>query len=231
MSRLKILAALAAVAAFTWLAGCGSSNRGNASGDTSAQAAKALFAPAVKVKGELLTSSGDQANGCVLETYNVATGKLVRKSTISGRFSIVIQDASNMDGLRFRGLCDGNEVYRSTDYSASKLADMNWRVSLGKITVARGLVTVTGRVVDKNGTAPRDCSVGLYPAGKKQPIASWPATGEFRGEFDLAAAGNFFTFEASCPGYAKRGTSGVYGPQMVDSDTNSIRTKDLVVQK
>jgi hypothetical protein len=231
MSQLKILAGLAALAALSGLAGCGSGNQENASGDAGAQAAKALFAPAVKVKGEVLTAGGDQANGCVLEIYNVVTGELVRESTISGRFSIMIQDGSNMDGLRFRGLCDGTEVYRSADYPASRLADMNWRVSLGKITVARGLVTVSGRVVDDSGTAPRDCSVGVYPAGKKEPLETWPASGDFHGEFDLADAGNLFTIEASCPGYAKRGTSGVYGPQMVDSDTNSIRTRDLVVQK
>lgn len=44
-------------------------------------------------------------------------------------------------------------------------------------------------------------------------------------------SGNMFTIEATCPGYAKRGTSGVYAANMVDAKTNSIRTRDLVVGK
>jgi hypothetical protein len=228
-----IIVAPALVGALFGLAACGGGGGGgNSSGDgKAAQTAKALFAPAVKVKGSMVTATGDQANGCVLEIYNVATGDRVKESTVSGRFSISFQDPANMDGLRFRGLCDGVEVYRSRDYSADKLANMGWKVSLGEIMVARGAVTVSGRVVDEAGASPEGCSVGVYPAGRQEPVTSWPAAGDYSGAFELAQSGNMFTIEASCPGYAKRGTSGVYGPNMVDSETNSIRTRDLVVKK
>ena len=226
----KIIMVPALASAMLGLAACGGG--GNSSGDgKAAQATKALFAPAVKVKGSMVTATGDQANGCVLEIYNSVTNEKVRESTVSGRFSISFQNPANMDGLRFRGLCDGVEVYKSPDYSSTKLSNMNWKVSLGEITVARGKVTVSGKVVDASGAAPAGCSVGVYPAAKKEPVASWPAAGRYSGEFDLAKSGNMFTIEATCPGYAKRGTSGVYAANMVDAKTNSIRTRDLVVAK
>lgn len=229
MLATKFFMAFAVPAALFGLVACSSSGRQPPANGTAAQAAKALFAPAVRVDGKMVDTTGEQANGCVLEIHNISTGKRVKESSVSGRFSILFQDAANMDGLRFRGLCDGIEVYRSADYSAGRLSDMDWKVSLGEITVARGLVAVSGRVVDESGKTPEDCAVGVYPAGKEEPIASWRASGEYSGEFDIAQAGDFFTIEAQCAGYARRGTSGVYGPQMVDADTNSIRTRDLVV--
>jgi hypothetical protein len=222
------------IAALLGLAACGGGGGGGGAGDgdgKAAQVTKSLFAPAVKIKGSMVTPSGGQANGCVLEIYNIATGERVKESTVSGRFSIMFQNAANMDGLRFRGLCDGAEVYKSPDYSANKLDSMKWKVSLGEIMVARGMVTASGKVLDESGAAPEGCSVGVYPAGKKEPVVSWPAAGNYHGEFDLVQTGNMFTIEASCPGYAKRGTSGVYAANMVDSETNSIRTRDLVVKK
>ena len=226
----KMIMATALVGALFGLAACGGG--GNSSGDgTAAQTAKALFAPMVKVKGSIVTSTGEQADGCALEIYNIATGERVTESTVSGRFSIMFQNAANLDGLRFRGLCDGIEVYRSRNYSPNKLADMNWKVSLGEIMVVRGAVTVSGRVVDEAGASPKGCSVGIYPAGRQEPVVSWPAAGDYSGEFELAQSGNMFTVEASCPGYAKRGTSGVLAANMVDSKTNSIRTRDLVVKR
>jgi hypothetical protein len=227
----KIIMAPALVGALFGLAACGGGG-GNSSGDgKAAQVTKALFAPAVKVKGKIVTPSGDQASGCVLEIYNIATGERVKESTVSGRFSIMFQNPASMDGLRFRGLCDGQQVFQSADYSSGKLQSMNWKVSLGEITVARGMLTAYGRVRDESGAAPEGCSVGVYPAGGQKPVISWPAAGKFSGELDLAQSGNMFTIEASCPGYAKRGTSGVLTPTMVVSGTSTISVRDLVVRK
>lgn len=213
------------------IAACGGGNSGGGENSKAAQTAKALFAPAVKVKGTIVMPNGDQANGCVLEIYNIATGERVRESTVSGRFSISFQNPANMDGLRFRGLCDGAEVYKSTDYSATKLSNMKWKVDLGAITVARGMLTVYGNVVDQAGASPKGCSVGVYPVGKKKPVVSWPVAGKYSNEFDLAQAGKMFTIEASCPGYAKRGTSGVLTSDMAVEGTSTISVRDLVVRK
>lgn len=228
----KIVMAPALAGALFGLAACGGGGGGNSSGDgRAAQATKALFAPAVKVKGSMVTPGGDQANGCVLEIYNIKTSERVKESTVSGRFSISFQNPANMDGLRFRGLCDGAEVYKSTDYSADRLANMNWKVNLGEITVARGMLTAFGKVVDEAGAAPEGCSVGVYPAGRQEPVVSWPAAGKYSGQLDLAQSGKMFTIEASCPGYAKRGTSGVLTPDMVVGGTSTISVRDLVVRK
>jgi hypothetical protein len=228
----KIIMAPALASALFGLAACGGGGGGNASGDgKAAQTTKALFAPAVKIKGRLVTPSGDQANDCVLEVYNIVTDEKVKESTVSGKFSITFQNAANMDGLRFRGICDGQTVYQSQDYRSSKLQNMKWKVNLGEITVARGMLTAYGKVMDESGAAPEGCSVGVYPAGKKEAVVSWPAAGKFSGELDLAQSGNMFTIEATCPGYAKRGTSGVLSPQMVVDGTTTISVRDLVVKK
>ena len=223
--------AMATIAALLGLAACGGGGGGSSSGDgKAAQTTKALFAPAVRVKGKFVTPDGGQANDCVLEIYNIATGERVRETTVSGRFSISFQNPANMDGLRFRALCDGAEVYKSTDYSANKLSNTKWKVNLGEITVARGMLTAYGNVMDESGAAPEGCSVGVYPVGKKKPVVSWPAADKFSGELDLAQSGNMFTIEATCPGYAKRGTSGVLTPDMVVQGTSTISVRDLVVK-
>lgn len=222
--------AMATIAALLGIAACGGG--GSSSGDgKAAQTAKALFAPAVKVKGTIVMPNGGQANDCVLEIYNIATGERVRETTVSGRFSISFQNPANMDGLRFRALCDGAEVYKSADYSANKLSNTKWKVNLGAITVARGMLTAYGNVMDESGASPKGCSVGVYPAGKKKPVVSWPATGKYSNEFDLAQSGKMFTIEASCPGYAKRGTSGVLTSDMAVEGTSTISVRDLVVRK
>jgi len=136
-----------------------------------------------------------------------------------------------MDGLKFQSVCDGQTIFKSRDYSATRLSNMNWVVDLGEITVARGKIMIYGKIVDQAGGAPKGCSVGVYPAGKKEPVASWPATGKYNVEFDLARSGNMFTVEASCPGYAKRGTSGVLTAGMVIEGTSTISVRDLVVKK
>lgn len=232
MNKRMAFKAVAPLVALLGLAACGGGGGGaDADNGKAAQTVKALFAPAVKVKGSMVTVTGDQANGCALEIYNAVTSEVVKRSDVSGRFSIIFQDAANMDGLQFRGVCDGYEVYRSNNYQPGKLADMNWKVDLGEITVLRGMVTASGRVVNERGATPEGCSVGVYPVGKKKPVVSWPAAGKFSGEFDMAQAGNMFTIEASCPGYAKRGTSGVLAANMVDPANPGITTRDLVVKK
>ena len=62
MKILKIIMAPALVGALFGLAACGGGGGGNSSGDgKAAQTAKALFAPAVKVKGSMVTATGDQS--------------------------------------------------------------------------------------------------------------------------------------------------------------------------
>ena len=212
------------------IAACGGG--GSSSGDgKAARTAKALFAPAVKVKGTIVMPNGDRASGCALEIYNIKTKEMVKRSDVTGRFSITFQNPANMDGLKFRGICDDQTVFQSTDYSATKLSNMQWKVDLGAITVARGMLTVYGNVVDQAGASPKGCSVGVYPVGKKKPVVSWPAAGKYSNEFDLAQAGKMFTIEASCPGYAKRGTSGVLTSDMAVEGTSTISVRDLVVRK
>lgn len=167
----KIIMVPALASAMLGLAACGGG--GNSSGDgKAAQATKALFAPAVKVKGSMVTATGDQANGCVLEIYNSVTNEKVRESTVSGRFSISFQNPANMDGLRFRSLCDGVEVYKSPDYSSTKLSNMNWKVGLGEITVARGMVSVSGKVGISPARRPKAAASGsIRLARKNRPRA------------------------------------------------------------
>lgn len=229
MDKFTGFKAVAMIAALLGLAACGGG--GSSSGDgKAAQTAKALFAPSVKIKGKIVTQGGDLASGCTIEIYNIKTSELVKQSDVTGRFSISFQNPANMDGLKFRGICDGQQVFQSADYSSGKLQSMKWKVNLGEIKVARGMLTAYGNVMDESGAAPEGCSVGVYPVGKKEPVVSWPAAGKFSGELDLAQSGNMFTIEATCPGYAKRGTSGVLTADMVVSGTSTISVRDLVVK-
>lgn len=192
---------------------------------------KNFFAPSLRIKGTVATSDGGNPEGCKLEVFNRKRGNLVKTFEINARFTIYFSDAVVSDGVRFAVSCENYPGAGEKVYSRRQLEAANFKIDTGAFTVAGGGIGVTGKVVDETGATPEGCSVGLYKAGQKVPLVSWDAPGTFAGTFDLAEAGGFFMFEASCPGYEKRGTSGVYTANAIDEGNPTIVTRDLVVKR
>lgn len=192
---------------------------------------KSLFAPSLRIKGTVATSDGGNPEGCKLEVFNKRRGNLVRTFEINSQFKIFFADTAISDGVRFAVSCENYPGAEEKVYSRQQLEAVNFKINTGAFTVTGGGISVTGRVVDETGVTPEGCSVGLYKAGQKTPLVSWDAPGAFAGYFNLADAGGFFMFEATCPGYEKRGTSGVYSPNSIDTGNPAIVTRDLVVKR
>ena len=193
---------------------------------------KNFVAPPVRVKGQIAAVGGASPEGCVLTAYNARSNEKIRQFDVARNFSVTFATGAVFDGLRFEATCEGYGLaHRSKIYSPDEVSARDFKVNLGEMVVRTGLVYVSGRVVNESGKTPKGCSVGIYKAGVKEPLRIWPAPGEYKGEFNITEAGNFFTFEATCPGYSKRGNSGVYGPDMIDGASPAVRTRDLVVQR
>lgn len=217
----------AIVAAVLPLAACG-----GAGGSGKHASTKDMLAPPVTVRGIVTTVDGSKPDGCTLTGFNATSNAEIQNSTVGRDFAVVFASGAYFDGMRFEVKCPGYDLgYKSKIYSATEISDAGNRIKLGAVTVMTGIVHVSAMVVDETGAAPAGCSVGLYPAGKKEPVTTWPATGLFDGEFKIAEAGSMFTFEATCPGYARRGTSGVYSVQMIDMTKPDVRLRDLVVKR
>lgn len=222
----NILRIAGLAAALSSLAACSASTSGS-----SGSGAKNFLAPAVSVKGSFKAADNGAPVDCKLKMFNLGNGKLAKTFDVraGSRFKVIFADGAVFDGMRFAVGCKNYPDSNEKTYSADQLGDAGLKLDLGEFVVSTGLVKISGKVVNKSGATPKGCVVGLYKAGVKQPLASWPAPRNFAGEFRLSEAGEFFTFEATCPGYSKRGGSGVYGP--FHFDKGSAVTRDLVVKR
>lgn len=195
---------------------------------------KDMLAPPIRVKGTVAVAGGADPEGCVLTAYNAKSNEQIKQFNVQRNFTVIFSTGALFDGLRFEAKCEGYEMaHRSKVYSPEKISSRKYKINLGEMIARSGIVHVSGRVVNESGKTPKGCSVGIYKAGVKKPLYSWPApgNGEYKGQFNITEAGDFFTFEATCPGYSKRGNSGVYGPDMIDEASSAVRTRDLVVRR
>lgn len=190
----------------------------------------------LKIKGTVTTPFGGHASGCELELSDIDDGKQFASLDVSGRFNMRYSSFAEYDsdrgayrGMRFHVSCPDHPVSAARVFTDQQMAESNMTVQLGEIVVWDGDAYAHGKIVDQSGATRWGCFVGLYNPGNDRPPRTWITIGGFSEDLNLAEAGDQFTFEASCPGFARRGASKIFTIDMISPGNPEIALGNLVV--